>query len=140
MSWMQTPLFEMQRRLSSSSPSKLTQRTIFCEDELEELADESSPSAQGRALAGILLKNYMTSKEHQQAVKLANDWMSLNPEIRNKVKANSVNALGSSQKDVRLASAQVISKIATIELPKQQWEDLVQALLSFVVKPEANPS
>ena len=30
----------------------------------------------------------------------------------------SVQALGSSHKDVRLASAQVISKIATIELPK----------------------
>jgi hypothetical protein len=78
----------------------------------------------------------------------------------------SVQALGSSHKDVRLASAQVISKIATIELPKvvanflfvienlvvnfsfiqrdasgrSQWEDLMPTLLQWVVQPEASPA
>jgi hypothetical protein len=49
-------------------------------------------------------------------------------------------ALGSQHNGVRLAAAQVIAKIATIELPKPgQWEDLMQQLLDFVVKPEASP-
>jgi hypothetical protein len=75
-----------------------------------------------------------------QAIVLANDWMALNPEVRGRVKVGSVMALGSQHNGVRLAAAQVIAKIATIELPKPgQWEDLMQQLLDFVVKPEASP-
>uniref|UniRef100_A0A7S0QT70 Importin N-terminal domain-containing protein n=1 Tax=Cryptomonas curvata TaxID=233186 RepID=A0A7S0QT70_9CRYP len=109
-----------------------------------ELADEAAPSIQTRQLAGLLLKNCMTSKDHAQAVKLANDWMGLDPQARTQIKSCSVQSLGSSHKDVRLASAQVISKIATIELPKRdatgcsQWEDLMPALLQWVVQPEAS--
>jgi hypothetical protein len=42
-----------------------------------------------------------------QAVKLASDWMSLNPEIRTKIKVNSCNSLASLQRDVQLTAAQV---------------------------------
>jgi hypothetical protein len=71
---------------------------------------------------------------------LANDWMQLNPEVRGRVKVGSITALGSQHNPVRLAAAQVIAKIATIELPKPgQWEDLMPALLDYVVKPEASP-
>jgi hypothetical protein len=34
---------------------------------------------------------------------------------------------------------QVISKIATIELPKSQWEELMPLLLQAVVQPEPTP-
>mmetsp|Transcript_3159 Transcript_3159/g.6379 ORF Transcript_3159/g.6379 Transcript_3159/m.6379 type:complete len:902 (-) Transcript_3159:347-3052(-) len=111
----------------------------------QELADEASPTVQTRALAGLTLKNHMTSRDNQQAMKLANDWMALPPELRGQVKNNSTVALASGQKEVRLTSAQVISKIATIELPKvdgtgrSQWEELMPALLSYVVQPEATP-
>ena len=76
-----------------------------------------------------------------QDLVLANDWMALNPEVRGRVKAGSVGALGSQHNAVRLAAAQVIAKIATIELPKPgQWDDLMQTLLDYVVKPEASPA
>jgi len=107
-----------------------------------ELQDETAPNVQTRSLAGLTLKNFMTSKDHAQAVKLANDWMALNPEVRGKIKANSCQALSSLQRDVQLAAAQVISKIATIELPKtgpdgrSQWEELMPLLLQCVVHPE----
>mmetsp|Transcript_2838 Transcript_2838/g.6384 ORF Transcript_2838/g.6384 Transcript_2838/m.6384 type:complete len:900 (+) Transcript_2838:48-2747(+) len=110
-----------------------------------ELQDETSPNFQTRSLAGLTLKNFMTSKDHAQAVKLANDWMALNPEVRGKIKVNSCQALGSLQRDVQLAAAQVISKIATIELPKKgpdgrsQWEELMPLLLQSVMQPEASP-
>jgi len=72
-------------------------------------------------------------------VVLANDWMALNPEVRGRVKTGSVTSLGSQHNQVRLAAAQVISKIATIELPKPgQWDDLMQALLDYVVRPESS--
>ena len=65
--------------------------------------------------------------------------MTLNAEVRQRVKQSSITALGSQHNPVRLASAQVIAKIATIELPKPgQWEDLMQRLLDYVVKPEAS--
>mmetsp|Transcript_41446 Transcript_41446/g.110904 ORF Transcript_41446/g.110904 Transcript_41446/m.110904 type:complete len:733 (-) Transcript_41446:53-2251(-) len=110
-----------------------------------ELSDEAAPNMQTRQLAGLLLKNCMTSKDHAQAVKLANDWMGLDPNTRTQIKTCSVQALGSGHKDVRLAAAQVISKIATIELPKRdgtgrsQWEDLMPTLLQWVVQPEMSP-
>eukprot|EP00283_Hemiselmis_rufescens_P010191 CAMPEP_0173432662 /NCGR_PEP_ID=MMETSP1357-20121228/10379_1 /TAXON_ID=77926 /ORGANISM="Hemiselmis rufescens, Strain PCC563" /LENGTH=901 /DNA_ID=CAMNT_0014397289 /DNA_START=64 /DNA_END=2769 /DNA_ORIENTATION=+ len=110
-----------------------------------ELQDESAPNVQTRSLAGLTLKNFMTSKDHAQAVKLANDWMALNPEVRSKIKSNSCQALSSLQRDVQLAAAQVISKIATIELPKtgpdgrSQWEELMPLLLQSVVQPEPTP-
>ena len=67
--------------------------------------------------------------------------MQLNPEVRQRVKQSSVVALGSQHVPVRLAAAQVIAKIATIELPKPgQWDDLMQTLLDYVVKPEASPA
>jgi importin subunit beta-1 len=67
--------------------------------------------------------------------------MALNPEVRGRVKSGSVSALGSQHNPVRLAAAQVIAKIATIELPKPgQWDDLMQTLLDYVVKPEASPT
>lgn len=104
-----------------------------------DLADETSPSPPARAQAGLILKNHLTSKDHAQAEKLANDWMALNAEVRQRVKESSITALGSQHNPVRLASAQVIAKIATIELPKPgQWEDLMQRLLDYVVKPEAS--
>lgn len=111
----------------------------------QELADEASPQVQVRELAGLNLKNHLTSKDNQQAARLANDWMALPPELRTQVKNHSTMALASGQMQVRLAAAQVISKIATIELPKvdgnnhSQWEDLMPTLLSAVVSPEATP-
>ena len=67
--------------------------------------------------------------------------MALSMEVRNRVKEGSVHALGSQHNQVRLAAAQVIAKIATIELPKPgQWDGLMQALLDYVVKPEASPA
>eukprot|EP00286_Rhodomonas_abbreviata_P024991 CAMPEP_0181308270 /NCGR_PEP_ID=MMETSP1101-20121128/11366_1 /TAXON_ID=46948 /ORGANISM="Rhodomonas abbreviata, Strain Caron Lab Isolate" /LENGTH=898 /DNA_ID=CAMNT_0023414627 /DNA_START=90 /DNA_END=2786 /DNA_ORIENTATION=- len=112
----------------------------------DELADETAPTVETRALAGLSLKNFMTSKDHAQAVKLANDWMNLNPDVRTAIKNNSITSLRSTQRNVRLAAAQVISKIATIELPKLDnqgrcpWEELMPLLLQLVVQPEPGPA
>ena len=65
----------------------------------------------------------------------------MNAEVRQRVKQCSIAALGSQHNQVRLASAQVIAKVATIELPKPgQWDDLMQMLLDYVVRPEASQS
>ena len=37
-------------------------------------------------MSGLLLKNCMTSKDHAQAVKLAKDWMGLDPQARTQIK------------------------------------------------------
>jgi hypothetical protein len=48
-------------------------------------------------------------------------------------------ARASAQRQVLLAAAQVISNIATIELPMLQWEELMPVLLQAMVQPEASP-
>lgn len=118
-----------------------------------ELPDESKPP-NSRRLAGINLKNALTSKvflgnsllflillqDDEQAEKLANDWKSLPEAVRNEIKDASVRALGAGNREVRNTAAQVVSKIATIELPSQMWPQLMQTLIVFVTQAEPSPA
>ena len=54
------------------------------------------------------------------------------PETRSKIKHDSLLALGSSSKQVGTVAAQLVSAIATVELPNGQWPELVELLLSFM--------
>ena len=56
-------------------------------------------------------------------------WVELTLELKANIKGRLVLALGSSVTDVGKVCAQVVAKIASIEIPRQLWPDLIQTLL-----------
>lgn len=59
-------------------------------------------------------------------------WLSLPENVRTKIKQETLVSLGSPTSRVGLYAAQVVSAIAAVELPVDQWPDLIQILLGFV--------
>jgi hypothetical protein len=58
-------------------------------------------------------------------------WLALPQETRNGVKHGAMSTLGSPQPRAGTFAAQVISAIAAIEVPAEQWPDLITQLLAF---------
>lgn len=71
-----------------------------------ELADDSKP-AQARQMAGILLKNTLTSKDETKQMQLHLQWKQLPEDIKKRVRVQVLNALHSSTKEARRVAAQV---------------------------------
>lgn len=59
-------------------------------------------------------------------------WLSLPPEPRNKVKQDALVALQSSSSKAGGSAAQVVSAIATVELPVNEWPEIIEILLRFM--------
>jgi importin subunit beta-1 len=49
-----------------------------------------------------------------------------------KIKQDSLIALGSSSKQIGTVAAQVVSAMASVELPVDQWHELIELLLGFM--------
>jgi importin subunit beta-1 len=60
----------------------------------------------------------------------------MNPELKAAVKQRVLRSLSSAVREVSAISAQVVSKIACIELPRGEWPDLVATLMSNVMNPD----
>ena len=96
------------------------------------LADDTKPDT-ARFTAGISWKNLFDIKDSSELrEKRAKQWLSLPADFRQALKTCALRGLGSPSKDVYRAAAQVIGKVAQIELPAQQWPELVRGLLSQV--------
>jgi importin subunit beta-1 len=95
---------------------------------INELADESK-NPHTRALAGVVIKNRLDSKDAAKRAQYATDWVALDPQVRSHVKAGILQTLGSTVADARNASAQVCAKIAQIDLPQNLWPELINVLL-----------
>jgi len=92
-----------------------------------ELANESSP-AHIRNAAGLAVKNALTARDPTRLEEYAQRWLSLVPDAQADVKSKTFSTLSSPDARVGLVSAQVISSIAAIELPRGQWPDLISQL------------
>jgi importin subunit beta-1 len=57
--------------------------------------------------------------------------MALADDAKNKVKQDSLVTLQSPNIKIALVAGQVIAAIAAIELPNNQWQDLIKILLEF---------
>ncbi|KAJ1920173.1 karyopherin Kap95 [Mycoemilia scoparia] len=96
-----------------------------------ELANESgNPSV--RMTAGIALKNTLTARDEKRKEECFMRWLQVGADIRNQVKQCALNALGASDGMASNSSAQVIAGIAAIELPQNQWPDVISTLLGNV--------
>jgi importin subunit beta-1 len=96
---------------------------------VSELVDENK-SKHTRALAGMLIKNRLDSKDETKRAQYATEWVALDAQIRANVKAGVLQSLSSAEVDPRNAATQVCSKIAQIELPRGLWPELIQILLN----------
>ncbi|KAA8493628.1 Importin subunit beta-1 [Porphyridium purpureum] len=105
----------------------------------EELCDEAKP-LDARRLASLVLKNAIDAKERAKKQMYIDRWCapSMAP-TRDACKAKLMQATGSPQKEVRHGVAQVIAKIAAIELSRGMWNDLIQQLLQSVTSDSAPP-
>ncbi|KAI1379171.1 ARM repeat-containing protein [Hypoxylon crocopeplum] len=99
---------------------------------VQSLADES---AQGniRVAAGLALKNAFSAREFARQHELQAKWLQqTDQETKTRVKELALQTLSSDNAQAGQAAAQVIASIATIELPRDQWPDLLQVLVQNV--------
>ncbi|XP_076905893.1 importin subunit beta-1-like [Bidens hawaiensis] len=93
-----------------------------------ELSNDGKP-IESRRLAGIVLKNSLDAKDATTKDHLVQRWMSNDASFRSQVKGLLLNTLGSSVSEAGHTAAQVIAKIASIEIPRKEWPELIGSLL-----------
>ncbi len=64
-----------------------------------------------------------------------NRWLALDEATKSKVKQDALMALASPTGKIGTVAAQVVSAIASVELPNGQWMDVIGLLLGFVSDP-----
>jgi len=89
-------------------------------------------SEQIRSLAGLILKNTLTSKDVAQRQALAQKWLSVPEATRTEIKNLSVQTLSSTSQAARGPAAQTVAYIAAIELPHKAWPGLIEGLLEKI--------
>ncbi|KAK0749598.1 armadillo-type protein [Schizothecium vesticola] len=123
--------------LRNAAEQQLTQaaETNFSQYLLTLVQELANENAQGhiRAAAGIALKNAFTAREFSRAAELQAKWLQhTDQETKTRVKQLTLETLKSSNTQAGQATAQVIASIAIIELPRNQWPELLQALVHNV--------
>lgn len=91
-----------------------------------------------RAAAGIALKNSFSAREFATQTRLQAKWLQqTDQETKTRIKQLALETLGSSNAQAGQATAQVVAAIAAIELPRDQWPELMASLVRNVS--EGNP-
>ncbi|KAN0079953.1 Armadillo-type fold [Tylopilus felleus] len=96
-----------------------------------ELANENS-QIHTRNAAALALKNALSARETARQTEFANRWLALDAAVKNKIKQETLVTLASPTTKAGSFAAQVVAAIAAVELPHDQWPDLVELLLGFV--------
>ena len=102
-----------------------------------ELANEQQ-QLQNRQLAGVILKNAVKSDvdvPNTNPPQRAKAWMTVvGPAEKATIKQAILGCLGSPVSQARHTSAQVVAGIGVLELPQNQWPDLIQGLVNNVTQ------
>ncbi|RYP44817.1 hypothetical protein DL768_008775 [Monosporascus sp. mg162] len=99
---------------------------------VQALADESTES-NIRVAAGLALKNAFTTREFSRQQEIQAKWLQqTDQETKDRVKSLALQTLSSNNAQAGQAAAQVIASIAAIELPRDQWSDLMATLVQNV--------
>lgn len=97
-----------------------------------EMAKEDSPQ-HIRAAAGLALKNAVSVRDRTRLAELQDQWLNkVDPNIKSQIKANALQTLQSNNVRAGTSAAQFIAALATIELPRSQWPELMPALVRNV--------
>ncbi|XP_057808181.1 importin subunit beta-1-like [Salvia miltiorrhiza] len=100
-----------------------------------ELSSDGKPT-ESRRLAGIVLKNSLDAKEAATKDNLVQQWVAIDISFKSQIKNSLLNTLGSSVREVSHTAAQVVAKIASIEVPRKEWPELVGLLLANMTQPD----
>ncbi|KKA27570.1 hypothetical protein TD95_001451 [Thielaviopsis punctulata] len=115
--------------LSSAAESNFP---LYLATLVQELANESNQGAI-RAAAGIALKNAFTARDASRQPELQAKWLQhTDDETKSRIKVMTLETLASSNSQAGAAAAQVIAAIAAMEMPREQWQDLMPALVKNV--------
>lgn len=96
-----------------------------------QLADESA-AAHIRTAAALALKNAFTAREYARLRQVQERWINLDLQIKQEVKSLALRTLTTPNKQVGTTVAQLIASIAAIEIPRNQWPELMQTLVQNV--------
>ena len=89
----------------------------------EKISDETEKK-EIRQLSSTLLKNIISNKNYIE------EYFKISPEIKQKIKNNILSTLASPNIDIRKAAALAVAGICKIELPKNQWHEIFDILIS----------
>ncbi|KAI9834003.1 MAG: karyopherin beta [Phylliscum demangeonii] len=96
------------------------------------LAEEQNPP-EIRTAAGIVLKNAFSAREFARLRELQEKWVQqVDPNVKKTVKLLALGTLASNDGRAGHTAAQFIAAIAAIELPRDQWPDLMATLVQNV--------
>ncbi|OAY65435.1 Importin subunit beta-1, partial [Ananas comosus] len=104
-----------------------------------ELSNEQKPPA-SRRLAGIILKNSLDAKDSIRKEELTQRWVSVDPAIKFQIKESLLRTLGSPVAEARHTSSQVTAKVASIEIPRREWQELIAKLLTYMTQQDTTSS
>ncbi|KAF2168200.1 hypothetical protein M409DRAFT_53500 [Zasmidium cellare ATCC 36951] len=97
-----------------------------------ELANDQADSSV-RMAAGLALKNSFSARDFARLREVQRRWLEqIDPQVKQEVKALSLQTLGSADSRSGQSAAQFISSIAAIELPREQWPELMPTLVENV--------
>lgn len=82
-----------------------------------------------RMLAALGLKNQLTSKDARVKAEQQARWIGLSTESKQKIKETAMKVLLSNDEKMTSSIPQLVSTIATIELPRDEWPDLIPTII-----------
>lgn len=85
----------------------------------------SNSLSQVRILAALGMKNQLTSKLANKRAEQKNRWVMASTQMKASVKEMAVSVLLSDDKDMTTSISQLVSAIALIELPRNEWPELL---------------
>lgn len=82
----------------------------------------------------ILFFRYINSRSQESArqTEYTNRWLALTNDTKSKIKQDALLTLGSPQQKAGTFASQVVAAIAAVELPQNQWPNLIEILLGFI--------
>jgi len=77
-------------------------------------------------MAGLIMKNFIINKANQK--EYDGFWVNLDLEFKSHIKMAILATLASNSNAVRKSVAQCISAIASIEIPRKEWDEILPVL------------
>lgn len=101
---------------------------------IQVLGDESKKT-EIRMLAGLNIKNQLTSKDLSKKHQQSERWVQLDEQTKLNIKKIALDTLLSNDERVANQAASLVAAIADIELPRSEWTDLIDIIVENT-KPE----
>ena len=98
----------------------------------QELANEQA-QPHIRTAAGIALKNAFSAREYARLREVQQKWIqSIDPNVKKSVKGLALQTLGSRDARAGQSAGQFVASIAAIEIPQNEWPELMPTLVQNV--------